>query len=68
MCYASHEDFGWRTKREATRKPEARPEKTPEQPEPRVQEEEPRLWTFLARRRESTTVEEPTTERIRERV
>jgi hypothetical protein len=69
MCYARYEDFGRRAKKDASWKPEARPERMPaERPDTRAQEEESRLWTFLARRRESTVAEEPRTERIRETV
>jgi hypothetical protein len=63
MCYSSRADFGWDTRKDAVRKPEAhrepaRPETAPgkpvpvDHPEPRTRADDTRLWAFLARRKE----------------
>ncbi|WP_104141209.1 hypothetical protein [Arthrobacter sp. ZGTC131] len=68
MCYSSREDFGWGTKKDATRKPEERRDTAPaETPEPRAQADEAKLWAFLARRREHMAPK-PMTDRVHEKV
>jgi len=63
MCYSSRADFGWDTRKDTVRKPEAhrepaKPEAAPgntlpvDHPEPRSHADETRLWAFLARRKE----------------
>ena len=68
MCYSSQKDFGWDTTMDAGRKPEARRETVPaQQPDPRTEPEESRLWAFLARRREYRA-RKPMRDRIDEKV
>jgi len=53
MCYSSRADFGWDTRKDAVRKPEAHREPAPmDHPEPRTHVDDTRLWAFLARRKE----------------
>jgi hypothetical protein len=62
MCYSSRADFGWDTRKDTGRKPEAHPERAPQEaagkpappdhPEPRTSADDTRLWAFLARRKE----------------
>ena len=68
MCYSSQKDFGWDTTKDAGRKPGAPGEAVPAQhPEPRTESEEPRVWAFLARRREYQA-RKPVRDRIEEKV
>jgi hypothetical protein len=82
MCYSSRADFGWDTRKDAVRKPEAhrepvRPEAAPgkpavDHPEPRTHADDTRLWAFLARRKEPRSREaharRPVQDRIDEKV
>jgi hypothetical protein len=63
MCYSSRADFGWDTRKDAVRKPEAHREPAPpeaaagkpapvDHSEPRTHADDTRLWAFLARRKE----------------
>ncbi len=67
MCYSSMEDFGWRNKREADRKPEARQETPPDRPEPHYTAQDFTFWAF-PRRRRTHEAQKPAAERRRERV
>ena len=67
MCYSSMEDFGWRAKKEADRKPEARQETPPDRPEPHVTAQDFKFWAFPIRRK-TPAAQEPVVDRTRERV
>ncbi len=66
MCYSSMEDFGWRAKKEADRKPGA-PQETPDRPEPHYTAQDFTFWAF-PRRRRTHEAQEPAAERRRETV
>lgn len=73
MCYSSMEDYGWRNKREASRKPEARQEtpkthETPSEPqEPHYTARDFTFWAFPRSWKERET-QEPAAERTHEKV
>ncbi|QHK21199.1 hypothetical protein GU243_17460 [Pseudarthrobacter psychrotolerans] len=67
MCYSSMEEYGWRNKREADRKPEARQETPPDRPEPHYTAQDFTFWAF-PRRRKTHEAQEPAAESTRERV
>jgi hypothetical protein len=83
MCYSSRADFGWDTRKDTVRKPEAHREPVPpeaapgnpvpvDHPEPRTHADDTRLWAFLARRKEprrqETHAPRPVQDRIGEKV
>ncbi|APX03732.1 hypothetical protein [Arthrobacter sp. QXT-31] len=81
MCYSSRADFGWDTRQDAARKPEAHREPAPpeaapgkpapvDHPETRTHPDDTRLWAFLARRKEPrrSEVHTRTQDRIGEKV
>jgi len=61
------EEYGWRNKREASRKPEARQETPPDRQEPHYTAQDFTFWAF-PRRRKTHEAQEPATERTREKV
>jgi hypothetical protein len=67
MCYSSMEDYGWRNKREANRKPEARQETPPDHQEPHYTAQDFTFWAFPRRWKERGT-QEPAAERTHEKV
>jgi hypothetical protein len=60
------EDFGWRTKKEASPKSEPRQQAQPDRQEPQYTAKDFSFWAFPRRRK--TEAQEPAAERTHERV
>lgn len=67
MCYGYSEDFGWGTKKETRREPEAEQETPVEAPEPRVKAPDYTFWAFPSWRR-APSPRTPSAQRSTEKV
>jgi hypothetical protein len=67
MCYSSSKDFGWGTKKDATREPDTRQQTPPDRPEPTYTAQDFTFWAF-PRWRKTHKAGEPAAERPHEKV